>query len=112
MKFFKLIVVLLLAVQIFATPFAKLCEMNNTETISCCISDCNCDDDIPQQIDLIKQQVKYEASGFLFDYQYHSFLELIVCLDKDEQSSRLDTNDFFIHDSQSKLRARLQVFLI
>jgi hypothetical protein len=112
MKLFKLILVLFLAIQIFATPFARLCDMNKADTMTCCVSDCICDDAVPQQIDLVKQQVKYSASDFLFGYQYHSFLELIVYLEENEKSLALEPDHICLYDSQSRLRAKLQVFII
>ena len=80
-KWFFLLTLFFTVFYIFATPLARECDMS--EAVSCCEPlECECDADLSEKIDNVKQQLKTISLDFYFDYEINSVSKQIVCIKK------------------------------
>ena len=113
MKLFKLVIIFLVVGQIFSTPLMRVCDVaDETMQMECCApSECECDSELDEKIDAVKQQVKTTSLDFQFDYNLNSGSLTIVEIDFLEDI--LAEFNFHIRILSSReIRTKLQVFII
>lgn len=113
MKLFKLVLIFLLVGQIFSTPLMRMCDVvEGSMEMECCAPiECECDSDLDEKIDAVKQQVKTASFDFQFDYNLNSGSLTIIEIDLIDDILG-QYNSYRKTPSSREIRTKLQIFII